>query len=636
MAPKPKKDLKLDAILSLWTDVSSTHELEEIYRKACQIAVDFLGADRSTFVLFDEALRDGTVRAEVVGSLPQGLDLPSALNMRIPLDGVPEEQALIKDGRALEYDIDQLQPGTFKDNLSALRVQSVLIVPVVWRDRILGSFSLDSVVYKRKFDEDARHLCDLLAAQIAVAIQNAKALAAERHRSDLLHKLEDYRDDLRRTDGNVELRRRVVELAVELCDWRSGALFMVASDSRDFVQMTSYDRHPERGNCQWQHFLKIPETSEHWLWQCQREQTAYVSLRRATHPEAFAREPMLQGTEHAVAIKLFDVLDCLLVVVDDSPSRDFADLEVECIVRFAVRAAGQLERQDRWDSVWEKLNLEFLHLLGPGPSNEGELTQLLHTFLTVVTASFGLKFNRAILFLLNEDRDALIPRMGIGHFDEKQWEANCWQDGNEGKDKFETWLQTAGRWTPTPLELWAQGQRPFALDGTDGPAFADVVQSPVVKILSSESQLLDLPSRVREKFRPTSTVVLAPLHTGLELIGVVMVDKEFTLLQIVQRDLLSLRIFCKQVALAIHNYLQPSRILGSLNRWFEECDVATLQEMDEQALIRQIAVGTANPFKADAVGVLLADSQRRPRLWAFDRELGEFASGDEGGCRKSG
>lgn len=202
MAPKPKKDLKLDAILSLWTDVSSTHELEEIYRKACQIAVDFLGADRSTFVLFDEALRDGTVRAEVVGSLPQGLDLPSALNMRIPLDGVPEEQALIKDGRALEYDIDQLQPGTFKDNLSALRVQSVLIVPVVWRDRILGSFSLDSVVYKRKFDEDARHLCDLLAAQIAVAIQNAKALAAERHRSDLLHKLEDYRDDLRRTDGN--------------------------------------------------------------------------------------------------------------------------------------------------------------------------------------------------------------------------------------------------------------------------------------------------------------------------------------------------------------------------------------------------------------------------------------------------
>jgi hypothetical protein len=106
--------------------------VEQIYEAACRIAVDLLGADRSTFVQFDESKRYGFVKAEWTHKdLPKNIAGFSAYDLRIPLDD-PHEQNLLESKPIKYYDIEEeVEEGPFKDNLRKFAVKSVLIVPVV-------------------------------------------------------------------------------------------------------------------------------------------------------------------------------------------------------------------------------------------------------------------------------------------------------------------------------------------------------------------------------------------------------------------------------------------------------------------------------------------------------------------------
>ena len=133
-----------------------------------------------------------------------------------------------------------------------------------------------------------------------------------------------------------------------------------------------------------------------------------------------------------------------------------------------------------WNSVWEKLNLKFLHLLGTGPTNEVQLSEQLHAFLTLVTAAFGLRFNRAILLTLNEDANALDARAGVGHLEQDKWEASCKADKAKHSDEFETWVASANEWDPTPVEEWVSQLRPFSLNSPETEIFSKHERAPAI------------------------------------------------------------------------------------------------------------------------------------------------------------
>lgn len=614
---KISRHLLLKKFLEQWTQVSLSHEPEQIYQAACKIAVDLLGADRSTFVSIEEGAVFGTVVAEETRcDLPEAIAAHHAIGMKIPLDD-PYELKLIAERKPIAcFDVEkEVEEGVFKRNLRSLSVKSVLIVPVIGRS-LVGSLSLDSVLEHKYFDADALELCNLLAAQIAAALDNARALEEGRHRTDLLQKLVEFRLDFRPRGGDGELHFEILLGALDLCGWSAGAIYRYALEDRS-LRCVGFHHRRQLG---WKPaVLSMFEGSGWWLSQVAEGDAMYRDLGVEGDPAAVPQDTMLRGFHRAVAIKLksFDTVDSILLLLDDEPTRPFARIDVDYLVEFANRTAGQLERQEVWDSVWNKLNLEFLHLLGPGPTTDAELRQRLHTFLTMVTANFGLRFNRAIVFLLNEQRDALIPRMAIGQLSQQEWETACKSDSREGRDTFEGWRHAAGGgWLPTPLEKWAAEGTPLSLNNVADP-LAHTVETAGRCVLSSESELRCLPDSIFRLLNPGSRVILEPLHTGLEIIGLVMVDREFTREEIPQRDLLALQVFCKQVAIAIRDYVRPSHILGAMQPLFKEIntgsDDRTFDQREEIDVLGEIADRTLKAFSAGAVCLILRDSSGQVR-----------------------
>lgn len=601
--PRPVRDSRLSALLEHLTKISSATTFGDICREACQIAVELIGADRSTFVLFDESLISGRILAEYCSdSLPREYKTIDD-ELTIPLVGVPEEERLLQQKQVIRCSqVEALTDGVFKTNLLKRGVKSVLIVPVISVSRIWGSFSLDSVAQHREFSTEAEELSRMLSSQIVNAMNNFEA----QYKSTLLARLDDCLTSLRGVEGDVKSRATLVELALRLCEWKDSALYQYSKDSNELRYIAG-----NGGN-----LPRVSFTSDEvpWMWRCLDSDTHYVIYNEGTHAQLFKDDGVLSNYRTVAGLKVvcFDNVDSLLLIADDDPHRMFSKVEVDYLHRFVCRATEVFERLDLWESVWERLNLEFLHLLGPGPTNEREFGQLLHVFLTMLTARFGLKFNRAMLFTLSEDRTHLLPRMGIGHFNRSLWEEDCARGADNHTNELQGWLPSAKLWDPTPLEEMLRGELPIPLSFNSKTAFEEVLET-CREVLLPIERITDLPGRILTMLSPTRPVLIAPLYTGAEVLGLVLVDKEFTGHQISSRDVLLLNIFCKQVAISISSFMRPSRLVGSLDALFQEINhqvtEAEFQGGQQDALLQRILESSQKAFHASSVALCITDSR---------------------------
>lgn len=148
---------------------SSSLDLDETLKRACQAAVDFFNADHSGLVLFDSDHSQGQVKAEYPAL--------GARHTIIPLRGVPAGERLIETRQPLViHDVAADESlGPVGDILLGFDIQSLLIVPVVGKnEKLLGSFSLDAVGHRRKFTAEEVELCQVFAAHVAVAVENVR------------------------------------------------------------------------------------------------------------------------------------------------------------------------------------------------------------------------------------------------------------------------------------------------------------------------------------------------------------------------------------------------------------------------------------------------------------------------------
>jgi PAS domain S-box-containing protein len=158
----------LDAVLRVSQTVTSSLDLERILSATCQAAVELLGVDHSGLVLFDDKMTTGKVYAEY----PE----IGATGVTFPLHGVPVEEQLVALKEPLMVPDVAIEPGfdPVRHVLTKLGTCSILVIPILSKDRLLGSFGLDMMKQKRVFTKEEIELCKIFAAQVAVAIENAK------------------------------------------------------------------------------------------------------------------------------------------------------------------------------------------------------------------------------------------------------------------------------------------------------------------------------------------------------------------------------------------------------------------------------------------------------------------------------
>jgi GAF domain-containing protein len=187
----------LDTILRLSQTIISSLDLEHILNSACQAAVALLKVDHGGLVLFDQDLITGKVCAEYpkIG----------AVGVTFPLHGVPAEEHLIASKEPLMVTDVVGEPGfdPVRDVLTKLDTRSILIVPIVSKGQILGSFGLDAMKHQRTFTEEEIELCKIFAAQVAVAIENARQY-----------------EELKQTQGLVGARTALAWMGMANSAWR--------------------------------------------------------------------------------------------------------------------------------------------------------------------------------------------------------------------------------------------------------------------------------------------------------------------------------------------------------------------------------------------------------------------------------
>lgn len=170
-----KADLfnKLESLQQISTTITSSLDLTEVLNRTCQAAVELFGVDHSGLVLFEPSLDWGRVR----GSYPP---MPDFSDQRIPIRGIPIEERLVFQGEPLvieDVEDSASELGAVAEIFRSQRIRALLLVPIRYQGRILGSFSLDSFDRPRKFTVEEINICHAFADQVAVAIENAQLFA---------------------------------------------------------------------------------------------------------------------------------------------------------------------------------------------------------------------------------------------------------------------------------------------------------------------------------------------------------------------------------------------------------------------------------------------------------------------------
>lgn len=169
--------------LALGLQVSGS--LPEILTRILQELVDLLRADRGAAALMAAEGDHLTVVAEY-----NPIGAASGIGTIIPIAGNPSMAWILRERRPLAI-ADTRDPilGPVGPVLQRLGIRSLLIVPLVVEERVIGTIGIDSVRAPRAFTEAEQDLAAIVAAQVAWVVERARALEEAQRRAAHLEAL---------------------------------------------------------------------------------------------------------------------------------------------------------------------------------------------------------------------------------------------------------------------------------------------------------------------------------------------------------------------------------------------------------------------------------------------------------------
>ncbi|OYV03414.1 hypothetical protein CGW93_01205 [candidate division bacterium WOR-3 4484_18] len=153
--------LEIDRLLIITPDV------DRVVKLATSRVHELLNADRTVFSLFDKSTN--VIKPVAVEGLYKRQIL--ALTLK-PGDGFTGKVILSRKGAILNdahlSDIAMEVPDT------PPVVESLLCVPLIFKDEVLGALTISRMGEGKHFTDDDLNFCEIIAAQVAIALQNAR------------------------------------------------------------------------------------------------------------------------------------------------------------------------------------------------------------------------------------------------------------------------------------------------------------------------------------------------------------------------------------------------------------------------------------------------------------------------------
>jgi PAS domain S-box-containing protein len=153
--------------------VNASLDLPEVMDAACQKLVEsFRPVDHSGLGILDEQHTYLEIQAEYPHQGAKG--------RRLPVQGNRATERVLESGHPLAIYDAQHDPLMEKvwETMQALDVRSTLIVPILSRGQVIGTLGLDAIQAPHHFTDAESALVQTVAAQLGVAIENARLYTA--------------------------------------------------------------------------------------------------------------------------------------------------------------------------------------------------------------------------------------------------------------------------------------------------------------------------------------------------------------------------------------------------------------------------------------------------------------------------
>jgi GAF domain-containing protein len=227
MTETEQKARNLETLQKLTVAINSTLELKQVLTQTCQAAFELTGANHSGLVLFESDLPIGKVIAEYPPT-------EKTLGQIITVRGIPAEERLVFEQKVINVPdlVSDTSLGSVRDLLLGLGIRSIAIVPVVFDNKVVASFSLEAMQKPRAFSQGEIEICRSLANQVAVAIRNARLYQETDEGREYLRSLYQATTEIIWSRDPNEVLQNIVDTARRATHaWRSVA-FLVDEGER--------------------------------------------------------------------------------------------------------------------------------------------------------------------------------------------------------------------------------------------------------------------------------------------------------------------------------------------------------------------------------------------------------------------
>ena len=181
---------RLQRILEISQILTSTYDLEELLQMILDAATELTNTEAASILLLGES------GSELRFAATTGRDREKMMALRVPVDN-SLAGAILRSGEPMVFDNVQRDPRHFDgvDKIVAFESRSVLGVPLLIRDRGIGVLEAVNKTDDSPFNEDDGQVMMTLAAQAAVAIENARLVTALQKTYEQLNRVDQIKSD---------------------------------------------------------------------------------------------------------------------------------------------------------------------------------------------------------------------------------------------------------------------------------------------------------------------------------------------------------------------------------------------------------------------------------------------------------
>ena len=445
------------------------------------------------------------------------------------------------------------------------------ILPIGQANSLRGLLLLDYDQLKKTVSEHERSMLNLFARQVSVVLNQASLHGREQWLLQESAIIQRIGREITTKAASVNLIDLLEEIRMQigkLMDVSNFSVFLRNDENNELTFHLLY----ENGVRSKETSRPIDHGFEEYLLSSQRESLlSYTELDDFIRRHGIDFRGSLPFSLLGVPLRVEErTIGGIIVSQYGFQGSEYLENDKRILLSVADQVAGAIqisrlseaEKEDtRRMQVLQKASTEMLKI-----AHENE-DHFWLTLLTIATSNFGLGFNRALLFLEEENLRKLRGRMGVGT-DATEEATRDWERDKSRNYDFKDFLADLGtrRRRQTAFETLVRNVHFEVSDGSD--ALSQVIREKTRTIVQEHEITSRLLPEMFKTFSLTHCAIL-PLRAGEKVMGVVIVDNKHNRQPLNERSLDRLQSLLDNAGLVYETFLEQKKSAGLLRANYE-------------------------------------------------------------------